>query len=73
MKLSDVQERGIVKVGKRRGIVVDRCPEDRSSGITTVQFEDGDRHNYVWDHEDPEVEYLGQGKLKLKLVLEKKP
>lgn len=70
MKLSIVKERGVVIVGAMKGIVTDRCPADRSSGITTVCWSDGTRSEFIWDHNDPEVIYLGQGKLFVKIELD---
>lgn len=68
MKLSEVKVGGVVHIASKygpsgKGIVVSRCPEDRTSGVTVVAFEDGGRHDYVWDHQNPEVVLLGTGKL----------
>lgn len=71
MKLSDVKTGGIVRLlscrhaGEqflgRRFVVVQRDPADRASGVTTVADGSGSRVTFVWDHDDPEVEYLGTG------------
>lgn len=69
MKLSSVKERGVLILGAMKGIVVCRDPEDRSSGVTTVTWSDGTRSEFIWDHNDPDVIYLGQGKLFVKIEL----
>ncbi len=40
--------------------VVDRWPEDRSSGGTSVRFPFGPDKLYIWDYENPEVEKYGK-------------
>ncbi len=55
-------------VGKRF-VVVDRVPEDRSSGLTTVRYEDGHAEEFIWDCEDPEVRIIGTGKVEIKVVI----
>jgi hypothetical protein len=80
MKLSSCRENTVVKILQNTktvhakghvGIIIDRCPEDRSSGVTTVHFEDGDRNVFIWDHDDPEVEVVGTGKLSFKIEMDK--
>lgn len=68
MKLSNVKEQGVFLLNGTKAIVVRRDTADRSSGLTEVSFQDGSRHLYVWDHEDPEVAYLGQGKLETRII-----
>lgn len=70
MQLSSVKEMGVVQIAGRRGIVVNRCPEDRSSGITDVQWGDGHREQFIWDYNNPKVKYLGQGKVILQITLD---
>lgn len=75
-KLSNVREDGVIRFPDdgdgRRWIVRSRCPEDRSSGVTTVVAENGEGggRDFIWDYHDPEVEYLGQGKATVKIELE---
>lgn len=52
------------------GIVIDRIPEDRSSGTTTVTFLDGESRCFIWDWANPDVEYMGKGKLEINIVME---
>lgn len=70
MKLSNVREGGVFTYKYQRGIVVSRCPADRSSGITDVHWELGGPEQFIWDHNDPVVQYLGQGKLKIEIILD---
>lgn len=44
-------------------LVIDRIPEDRSSGSTKVQFLSGKRQTFYWDHENPTVVFTGRGHL----------
>ncbi len=67
MLLSSVRDNGVVLIGGRKAIVVDRSPPDRASGVTRVQFESGGQETFVWDRNDPEVEHLGRGKLEVKI------
>jgi len=46
----------------KRFIVCDRSPEDRASGVTDIQWEEGGEETFVWDRSDPMVLLLGRGK-----------
>lgn len=70
MKISNVHEREVFKHGGRIGIVTGRWCADRSSGGTEVTYEDGGSVTFLWDYENPEVEYLGKGKLVVSIVLD---
>ena len=51
-------------------IVTNRFPEDRASGGTEVVYEDGMYQDFMWDHRNPKVIYLGQGKLETKIIMQ---
>jgi hypothetical protein len=51
-------------------IVIDRIAEDRVSGGTVVQYENGDIANFAWDHSNPTPKFLGKGKRIMKIVLD---
>jgi hypothetical protein len=51
-----------------RFIVVDRYPADRASGGTTVLLEGGGQAIFVWDHENPNVDLLGTGRVETKIT-----
>ncbi len=70
MKLSDVHMNGVILVRGKKAIVVERFPEDRSSGGTRLQLETGERQMYLWDQDDPTITYLGQGKITYTIELE---
>ncbi len=67
MKLSNLKENSVFVIKGCKAIVTSRCPEDRSSGITTVLFSDGSNKDYIWDREDPEVEFKGMGKVTINI------
>lgn len=49
-------------------IVINRWPEDRASGGTYILYEGGPMARFIWDWEDPEVEFLGAGIFEIKLA-----
>lgn len=69
-ELSNLREGEVGEKDGKRFIVVDRCPEDRSSGLSTIQFEDGGRKRFVWDYSNPRVKKIGTGKLVTKIILD---
>jgi hypothetical protein len=75
MKMSDLREGFVGRLldtqDRRKFIVTSRCPEDRSSGLTNVTYEDGGREQYVWNYENPEVILIGRGRLVTNIVMEK--
>lgn len=70
MKLSSMRIGEVGMMDGRRFIVTNRWPEDRSSGITDVTYQDGGCRTFVWDHEDPEVIRGGRGRLEVRIVME---
>ncbi len=68
-RFSEDVEDPYVKKGQRF-IVVDRVPEDRSSGITTVRVEQGYEAVFIWDHSNPLVECIGTSKVKIELTFD---
>lgn len=71
MKLSQlsINDCGVLK--RRRFIVTYRCPDDRSSGITQVRYEGGREEDFIWDYDNPEVEYLGVGSVVVQITFPK--
>lgn len=63
VRLSSLRAHDIGSIEGHRFIVLDRYPEDRSSGGTVIMYEAGDQKRFLWDHEDPMVEPLGRGKV----------
>ena len=70
MQLSSVKERGVLIHDTMKGIVTSRTMADRTSGSTEVTWHDGTRTEFIWDQCNPEVIYLGQGKLFVKIELD---
>ncbi len=61
-----VTEVGIFTDNKSLGrfIVIGREPEDRSSGSTKIRYETSKREETIfWDSSNPEVKFLGRGKI----------
>lgn len=73
MKLSQVKINGIIRIYDTTAIVTSRFPNGRTPGGTTILFRNGQTEDFNWGVKDPLVEYLGQGKMKIYLVLDKKP
>jgi hypothetical protein len=73
MNLSHVKEGGVCRYPKQKGIFIvsSRWPDDRTSGGTVVTHEDGSHEQHIWEHSDPIVVYLGDGKLKVSIELNK--
>lgn len=71
IKLSHVPEGGVFRLKNTKYIVIDRIPEDRSSGGTTFRGEKGGDQTYWWDHDNPKVKYLGPGKLVTKIEVKR--
>lgn len=67
MNLSHVKECGVGKLKNRLFIVSSRWPDNRVSGGTEVTYEDGSHQTFTWDHQDPEIVYLGDGKVKVSI------
>jgi hypothetical protein len=61
MRLSELSIGKCGRLDGKRFIVIDRAPEDRSSGSTEVEFEGGQCKTFVWDLENPDVTPLGKG------------
>lgn len=68
MKLSSMRINDLGKYKGRLFIVYNRWPDDRSSGITEIRYENGGTEVFVWDKDNPEVEYIGKGKLETKII-----
>lgn len=76
IRLSELQEgdAGIFTSGKGKGkrfVVVDRSPEDRSSGMTEIMFEGSSSgQRFLWDDSDPSVKKIGKGHVAVTIITE---
>lgn len=69
VKLSQLHEGDVFHfVGRRvRCIVTDRIPSDRCTGGTHFVSDTGGSNEMFWDYNNPDVIYLGKGKLTIML------
>ncbi len=58
MKISSVRIGQKIKRGKFIGLVIDRVPEDRSSGFTLVEWPSKVIETIFWDFDADEVEVV---------------
>lgn len=72
-RLSYISEGEVVRHDGRLAIVVSRCAEDRTSGSTVLVYQSGGRRTFSWDREDPEVEFVGAGRLVSRIDIQRMP
>lgn len=53
MNLSELCVGAVGYLRGKRFKVIYRAPEDRSSGITDIRFENGNEARFVWDYDNP--------------------
>jgi hypothetical protein len=73
VRLSELKEgqMGRFSFDREEFLVIERSPEDRSSGVTKVYYIlSGSTDTFVWDHSNPVVMVTGRGRLETKLIRE---
>lgn len=65
-RLSNLRLGDLGTLEKRKFVVIHRVTEDRTSGYTTVLWEDcNDSEIFIWDERDPLVTLLGKYRIKV--------